>query len=702
MPQKLLFALFLLLSGISQAIGQTRSCGTMQHMAQLERERPNLRAQLQQQARMAGTSLKQPYEKLARGGVVTIPVVVHVVYNTVTHNISDEQVASQIAVLNKDFRRLNADSDKTPDLFKSLAADAEIEFCLAQRTPDGEPTNGITRTQTDKTNFDLNDAMKFTASGGKDAWNTSQYLNIWVIRFANTEEVLGYAQFPNSGSPLTDGVVIDYRYFGTSGTALRPFNLGRTTTHEVGHWLNLFHIWGDESCGNDQVEDTPVQEEENSGCPTFPSQSCTNTSDMFMNYMDYTNDACMNLFTTGQKTVMQNALGTFRSSLLTSLACNPVQVPDLDAALMEVTSPTKVLCATSFSPGVVLRNKGSQTLTSAHIQYRIDSGPLQTFNWTGSLGSFQSTTVSIPAIAIASGAHTITYTIASRNNAATDANAANNTVTATFQVQGVGLPLQEGFESATFPPAGWIINNPNQDLTWERTTKAAKTGVASAYMNNIAYTANGLVDELVLPPLDLTTRSMPKLSFQMAYALLSESGFSDTLEVLVSTDCGTSYRRIYQKFGQALTTATPYFTDKEFIPTEAQWRLETLDLAEFATAKTVSVKFRHVTDFENNLYLDDVKVDGDPLGAEEERAQKAVQVAPNPTSGTVYITSPEAIISSLQICDAVGRVIQEVTSLKHTRNQPLQITLLNQTNGIYFIKMMTDKGVVVRRVMLLR
>src|SRR5690606_27223365 len=116
--------------------------------------------------------------------------------------------------------------------------------------------NGITRTQTSKASFDLDEAMKFTASGGKDIWNAGQYLNIWVVRFENTEKLLGYAQFPNSGSPLTDGVVIDYRYFGTSNV-LRPYNLGRTTTHEVGHWLNLFHIWGDEECGDDQVEDTP-------------------------------------------------------------------------------------------------------------------------------------------------------------------------------------------------------------------------------------------------------------------------------------------------------------------------------------------------------------------------------------------------------------------------------------------------------------
>ncbi|WP_210486835.1 M43 family zinc metalloprotease [Rufibacter aurantiacus] len=702
MLQKLLAAFFLLLLGIGNAMGQVRTCGTMEHVKLLERNKPNLRAQLQQQAKTAGTGVRNAYEKNVKGGVITIPVVVHVVYNTDVQNISDTQIKTQLAVLNKDFRRLNTDADKTPTAFKAVAADAEIEFCLAQRTPDGEPTTGITRTKTSTTTFKVDDAMKFAATGGKDAWNTSQYLNIWIVRFAADQSVLGYGQFPNAGSPSTDGVVIDYRYFGTTGTVSKPFNLGRTTTHEVGHWLNLFHIWGDEECGDDQIADTPTQEEENTGCPTYPHATCNNTSDMFMNYMDYTNDACMNLFTAGQKNVMQQALSAYRPGILSSAGCTAVQVPDLDAALIEVTSPGKVLCANSFSPTVVLRNKGNQALTSAQIQYTIDNGPAQTYNWTGSVASFQNATVTIPAITAAKGTHTITYSITSRNNAATDADAANNTITASFQVLGNALPLQESFENTNFAPTGWTINNPNADLTWQRTTKAAKSGTASAYMQNIAYEANGLVDELVLPPLDLSSRSAPKMTFQVAYSLLSEADFSDTLEVWASTDCGSTYQRIYQKAGQDLTTAVPFFTNEEFIPTASQWRLETLDLAAFAASKTVLLKFRHITDFENNLYLDDVKVDGVPLGAEEERAQAAIQVAPNPTAGAVSITSPEATISRIQVCDAVGKVIQEVTSPRHVRSQPLQLSLQYQANGIYFLKLHTDKGLVVRRVMLLQ
>lgn len=256
--------------------------------------------------------------------VITIPVVVHIVYRTSTENITDAQVQSQIQVLNEDFRRQNADAVNTPSLFAGVAADAEIQFCLATRDPQGNPTTGITRTQTTKTSFSVYaDDVKFSSQGGKDAWPTDQYLNIWVCRLSGG--VLGYAQFPNGGSANTDGVVIDFRYFGRGGSAQAPFNKGRTATHEVGHWLNLRHIWGDAQCGNDYVNDTPTQEGPNYGCPTFPKPSCGNTSDMFMNYMDYTDDACMNLFTQAQKTRMRAVLSTtgFRAGLLTSPGCAP-------------------------------------------------------------------------------------------------------------------------------------------------------------------------------------------------------------------------------------------------------------------------------------------------------------------------------------------------------------------------------------------
>jgi hypothetical protein len=298
----------------------------MEHLNHLMQQDPTIRdqmAQVEAQTQAFIESERQaPHQRT--GNVITIPVVVHIVYRTAAENISDTQVQSQIQVLNEDFRRQNPDASNTPSAFQSVAADAEIQFCLATRDPLGNPTTGITRTQTTKTSFSaMSNDVKYSSQGGRDAWPTDQYLNIWVCNLGS--QILGYAQFPGGGAAATDGVVVDYRYFGRGGSAQAPYNKGRTATHEVGHWLNLRHIWGDAQCGNDYVNDTPTQYGPNYGCPSFPKPSCGNTSDMFMNYMDYTDDACMNLLTQGQKTRMRAVLNTggFRASLASSLGCAP-------------------------------------------------------------------------------------------------------------------------------------------------------------------------------------------------------------------------------------------------------------------------------------------------------------------------------------------------------------------------------------------
>jgi hypothetical protein len=236
-----------------------------------------------------------------RSGPTRIPVVVHVVYDDDTANISDAQVQSQIDVLNNDYRKRNPDVRSCPMVWEGLIADANIEFYLATTDPFGNATNGITRTQTTNTSFSDNDGVKSSATGGHDAWATNQYLNIWVCKLGGG--LLGYAQFPQ-GPGETDGVVILHTAFGTCGTAAAPFNLGRTATHEVGHWLNLRHIWGDvtDCSGTDLVDDTPNAGGPNYGKPTFPHVTCNNgpNGDMFVNYMDYVDDDTMVMFTKQQ------------------------------------------------------------------------------------------------------------------------------------------------------------------------------------------------------------------------------------------------------------------------------------------------------------------------------------------------------------------------------------------------------------------
>ena len=230
-------------------------------------------------------------------GTVNIPVIVHVIYSNAQENISDAQIASQIRVLNDDYGAQNSDVDLVPTEFASLVSDIDINFNLVS----------VNRISSTRTSWGTNDAMKYASNGGADAWDANKYLNIWVCNIGGG--ILGYAQFPG-GANATDGVVVGPNYFGDTGYLSSPFDEGRTATHEVGHWLNLRHIWGDGRCrADDYVADTPGSDRANYGCPTYPTVNCRST-DMTMNYMDYVDDACMFMFTNGQKDRMRALFAT--------------------------------------------------------------------------------------------------------------------------------------------------------------------------------------------------------------------------------------------------------------------------------------------------------------------------------------------------------------------------------------------------------
>ena len=236
-------------------------------------------------------------EAIAQGrivnGVLEIPVVVNVLYKTTAENISLAQIQSQIDVLNKDFNATNSDYNTANNPYSSVRANVGIRFVLDQ----------VIRKATNKNSWGTNDAMKKAAQGGLAPTSPTTKLNLWICTIGGG--ILGYAQFPG-GSSATDGVVCDSKYVGTTGTATYPFNLGRTATHEVGHWMNLRHIWGDATCGSDLVSDTPTHNTANYGVPAVGHRStCSGTPlEMYMNYMDYTDDRGMYMFSGGQKTRM--------------------------------------------------------------------------------------------------------------------------------------------------------------------------------------------------------------------------------------------------------------------------------------------------------------------------------------------------------------------------------------------------------------
>lgn len=343
MPLSILMFLCLGFLPVFAQVHDHEICGTMEVLNQQLKTNPALKQNMEAIERQTQAFVSKP--QLRTRAVITIPVVVHILYANGTENINDARVNEQIAVLNADYRRLNTDASSTPSVFLPVAADAEVNFCLAQRDPNNLPTNGIMRYPTTKTSWVDDEAMKTPAMGGVAPWNPSKYLNIWVCNLIGTAgTLLGYAQFPG-GPVATDGIAIRYSVFGTTG-ALAGYNLGRVMTHEVGHYLNLRHVWGDANCGNDFVGDTPTQMKENFGCPSFPNVTCSNgpNGDMFTNYMDYTSDACKNIFTIGQKARMQAVLAPngVRASLATSNGCLP---PPCEPLLTGLSAEKLTACA---------------------------------------------------------------------------------------------------------------------------------------------------------------------------------------------------------------------------------------------------------------------------------------------------------------------------------------------------------------------
>lgn len=277
----------------------TRVCASMEVLAAQLQADPTLRGRME----MIESHTRQMIAngRLNALGKIEIPVVVNVIYRTATENISDAQIQSQIDVLNEDFHATNADVGQTPAAFAGLVANFDIQFVLVA-------TN---RKQSSKRSWGVNDAMKKSSQGGINPTNPTENLNIWIVNKMTSggSTILGYAQFPG-GNSATDGVVIGYNFFGRVGTLSAPFDKGRTATHEIGHWMNLRHIWGDANCGSDLVSDTPTHNTANFGCPAYPHLStCTGKPvEMTMNYMDYTDDACMFMFSAGQK---QRSLAIF-------------------------------------------------------------------------------------------------------------------------------------------------------------------------------------------------------------------------------------------------------------------------------------------------------------------------------------------------------------------------------------------------------
>lgn len=640
-------------------------------------------------ARQAFGHYQTSASKQRSRGLITIPVVVHVVHDGDTvggnENISDAQIISQIEALNRDFRNLNPGLSSVPAVFRSLAADFEIEFCLASRDPDGNPTSGIERINGGRATWDKTLADQLKPS---TIWNPSQYLNIWTMRLGGANaSTLGYAQFP--GMPdSTDGVVIDYTAFGTTGSVHPSFSRGKTTTHEIGHWLGLFHIWGDDqgACSlDDGIADTPLQASENFGCPSFPHVSCNNgpDGDMFMNFMDYTDDHCSGMFTIGQKALADFTLTTSRLAIRSSHGCVSTTVNERDMAVTGLLFPTAQICTDRFTPIIQVRNHGSATITSMLVNYQVDGAGLRQFHWHGNIPTYALDYVTLPEMTLPAGLHSL-YIYLSAPNGGADQYPGNEDASINFNIADTGsgapIPAAEHFESGALP-AAWQLQNPDGDRSW---LFDASSG--TAWFDNFSGTASnnprGKRDGLITPEFDFHTSEYPYISFRLAYARKSDAS-KDSLIVYYSPDCGYSWWRIFAKGSAALATAAD--RPAAFIPQAGEWREERIPVYMLANQSKIKFRLENYSDFGNNIYVDDFKVNLSAVGTGSMPPDgMRLNVFPNPNEGRFYMTLNITVAEDVRIelFNANGQKVRELWE-NRMRTIPLEVDLSGFPKGLY-------------------
>lgn len=620
---------------------------------------PRLRTQAQQLSKAIPFG---PFVNTYRTNtVVTIPVVVHIVLNN-PNRVTDADVQWQIDKLNLDYSGLNPDSTNIPPEFQAVRGHSQIRFTLARRTPSGQLTNGIERVMS-SAGSDVNkttDPIKRTSQGGADVWDPSSYLNLWVGNDASGQGILGYAQFPTSGSLADDGVFINVRSWGNNPCyTLASYNLGRTAVHEIGHYFGLLHNWGDDgtACTGDDfknlttvgsscslpaglfnppgqgntasdIGDTPNQGGSNAGiCPSgIKTDACSPSSPgiMYQDYMDYTDDPCYSMFTKKQVERMEWVIDNCRASLkISSGSTVPSGAVTIDASPFQPVSPggsevvgctsfaypSTIPCPGNFIPKVRIRNNGLNTLNTVTVGIIVNGGAAITQNISPNLPFGYTTVVTFASIPVTTGTYTIKFFTSKPNGINPDQVPTNDTLSTTLIVATpLPIPVTEGFESSTFPPAGWTIRNPNGDFTWVRVTPGHNSNFSAA-IDNYNNDGSGRIDELRTPKITFAPAdSAILISFDVAHKYYPDPTNYDTLSVLVSKDCGATFTTVYKKWGPELATADtstlPYIT-----PLNSDWRTDKISITgNLLSAGNIIVAFRNTNRFGNNIFLDNINI----------------------------------------------------------------------------------------------
>ncbi len=685
--KKITLFLATLLVSIS-VFGQHRHgdwCATDHLTEELIKNDPDYAQQLQESWKAIQETVASQDKQKKQAVVYTIPVVFHVIYNDYRDNISRLQLEDGLRVLNEDFRRLNADTGNTRSIFKGVAADIEIEFALAKKDPQGNCTDGITRTQS-ALSVNARDNVKALAS-----WDNTKYFNVWVVNSINSQgtpgTVLGYAYLPSFGQSGTrDGMVIRHDRVGTIGTAISE---GRTFTHEAGHYLGLRHPFNGNSCtAGDGVSDTPPVSAPNFGC-NLNANSCNNDNpdlpDMIENYMDYADEDCQNIFTQGQKNIMR---ATLQNS---SLRLNLRSSSNLIAT--GVTNPP------ACTPTAIFDTERKAICTGESITFTdlTEDGDPTSWNWSFQGGTPSTSTQQNPTITYNSpGSFPVTLTVS--NSAGQDV----VTYSDYIQVKVAGNPAfnpnwSEDFEGATIPNPDVNIEDGGDGISFSLFTQAGSSGSQSLKLDNLNSTVIGEIDAVISPAISVNFGQNLNLSFDYAFAA-TQSGNADELNVYASTDCGETWilRRFYRG-GQLRTGAN---TSQPYVPAANEWTTQSINFNAYSGPDPLLIKFEFINGGGNNFYLDNINFSG-IIGLDDYFSNQ-LELFPNPSQGQFTIQSGQFELNGAKITlsDISGRAVMQTELETNSNSHTFDTSSLGLKNGVYLLTIEKEDRVAHKKLIL--
>ena len=642
-------------------VGAITRCYTMERVKLYLQANPAAKIFAQKASSHSGTGTNNHSNNFRPAnvdGIINVPVIFHIVLPN-PYLITDAVIQSQIDELNIDYAGLNADSINAVSFYPVRGHSTRIKFVLAKRTPGGGLSNGIDRVKNPTgSNVTLMvDPIKRTSQGGADVWDPISYLNIWVGEDVSGKNLLGYAQFPESGPAADDGIFCNYTSLGVSSCNLNAYNRGRTICHEVGHYFGLYHIWGDDdACAGDDfksladagsavvlpaalfnvagqgntvadIGDTPNQGSNSTTCLSGTvTDNCATIAPgkMYQNYMDYTADNCYSMFTKKQVERMEWILDNSRAGLKTSAGGTPPYgAITLDASPVEtinpggaevagcttIAYPTVLACSGAIIPKVRIRNNGTDKLTSITVGLLVNGVariPVHvTFSAPG-LAFGKTTIISFPSLPATTGSYILKFYCYNANGSSADMVPSNDTLITTLSISnGIALPAFEGFQNLPFPSIYWSLYNPDGDATWTK-VNPGNNSTHSVFIDNFSKNNTGLKDELRTPKFLVFPADSLTITFDLAHK--NYPGANDSLSVLVSNDCGANWTWVYTKSGNILSTAGST-TLRYTSPNASDWKNEKITIggALLSTGKII-IAFRNTGDYGNNIFIDNINI----------------------------------------------------------------------------------------------